>query len=115
MLKTRQIKEIFRKIEEKYGQDRSLFPTLLHLSMPEITDSHLIFRSSYPILNTEGKKEDLRVFRDCMEFLEKLKKKGEAGLELAEMKMGHKDQLKSLKKIFTLTKQRLSKNQSVEK
>ena len=115
LLKTREIREVFTKIEKNYRQKGLKFHTLLHLVMNDIEDSHLIFKSSYPILNAGSEENEKKVFKDCLSFLENRKKEQEAGLELAEMKMGHKDKMKSLKKIFTLTKQRLTKNQSVEK
>ena len=107
LLRTQGMIKIFNKIEELYRQVPSDFDKFIHLVINEVSDSHLTFKASYPILSEAGLNNQKKIFQDCVNFLKKKQKHSEASELLAEMKMGHKEDIHHLEKVFQLTKQRL--------
>ncbi len=108
LLETKDMVEIFRKIKKIYGQNPKDFDKLAHLIINEISDPRLIFKESYPIFNNAGPESRKKIFQDCVHFLQKRRQRFEAGKSVAEMKMeSKKEDMRSLEKVFQLTKQRL--------
>ena len=106
-IKTVGMANIFKKIVEHYRHKALGFDKLIHLVMNEVSDTNLIFKDSYPIFNNTGEENQKKIFQDCVSFLRKEKKYSEASELVAEIKMGHKEDIHHLEKVFQLTKQRL--------
>ena len=104
--------KIFNKIKEQYKQSPNSFDKLIHLIMNEITNPRLIFKATYPIFNSVSQTSQSKIFQDCVDFLKKRKRRNEAGVLLAELKMEPKQDIHNLEKIFQLTKQRLEQGNS---
>ena len=106
-LQTKEIIMIFKKIIERYRQAES-FKSLIHLVLNEILETHLIFKTAYPIFKESSPENHEKIFKDCVSFLKRRQKQEEAGQLLADMKISNKEDMNSLEKVFQLTKQRLS-------
>ena len=108
-LKTLAISEIFRKVEKKYRQNPDNFDKIPHLIVNQVSDSRLLFKDSYPVLaETAAADSRRKIFNDCLSFLRSRQKRSEAGEVIAGMKMsGGEEDMKSLEKVFQLTKQSL--------
>ncbi len=111
-LKTQGIIKIFNKIEEYYRQTPKNFDRFIHLVINEVSDSHLIFKSYYPILNDVGLENQEKIFRDCVNYLKNKQKHSTASELIAEIKMGHEEDMHHLEKVFQLTKQRLKQGKT---
>ena len=112
LLRTEGMLKIFNKIVEYYRQKPNHFDKLIHLVMNEVIDTHLIFKSSYPVFKEVGREDQKKIFEDSINFLRKKQKHSEASALLARMKMDRREDVHDLEKVFQLTKQRLAqKNQ----
>ena len=107
LLKTKEIFNIFKKLDEDYRQKASHFDKLLPLMMNYISDNHLLLMESYPILKKAEADYEI-IFQDCLSFLKNEKNYSQASELIAEMKMNPTKSKTDLQKIFELTKKRLS-------
>ena len=107
LLKTQGMIKIFKKIEKHYRQSSSNFDKFIHLIINEVSNIRLIFKASYPILNEASLESQKKIFQDCVNSLKKKQRHSQASELLAEMKMGNRDNIHHLEKVFQLTKQRL--------
>ena len=105
-LQTKEIVMVFNKIIEKYSQSNKA-DSLIHMVLNEISETHLIFKSAYPIFKESNLSAQQKIFKDCIEFLKRGQKRKEAGQLLANMKINNPEDINSLEKVFQLTKQRL--------
>ena len=106
-IKTSGMANLFKKIEEYYGQNPLDFDKLIHLVMNKVSDTNLIFKDSYPIFKGIDFDNQKQIFEDCLNFLKKKEKYSEANELVVEIKMGNKEDIHQLEKVFQLTKQRL--------
>ncbi|MCZ0931780.1 MAG: DNA primase [Oligoflexia bacterium] len=106
-LQTKEIIAVFNKLTHKYRQSEG-FNQLIHLVLNEILETHLIFKTTYPIFRESDAEGQKKIFKDCVEFLKRRQKKMEAGQLLADMKINNTEDINGLEKVFQLTKQRLN-------
>ena len=108
LLRTAEIKQIFTKIKEKYGQKSLFFDNIPHLVMNLVTESHKLFKDSHPALmglNQEGLE---KVFSDSLSFLKKKQISAKVNKLISEIKMGsNQEEMKQLEEIYQLSKERL--------
>ena len=111
-LQTKEITTIFNILIDRYKKSVSL-NQITHIILNEILETHLIFKSNYPIFSESDLKGEKKIFKDCIGFLNKRKKKAEANQLLASMKINNQEDIKSLEKVFQLTKQRLDSSENL--
>ena len=112
-LQTKKMAEIFNALITKYKDDPANFSNLIHFILNKTKETHLIFKSAYPIFKESSQKDQQKIFKDCVYFLKRKQNKEEASQLLANMKINNTGDMNSLEKVFQLTKQRLNSNEKI--
>lgn len=106
-LETESIAIIFKKIIEEYGQNTKKFDNILHSVMNKVSDKHLLLKETYLVLKGAGAEDLNQIFADSLAFLKKKKISAKVNQLITEIKMGGKEDIRQLEKVFQLTKEKL--------
>ena len=108
LLKSEEVRDIFKKLEVEYRQNQESFARLLPSIMNQVKEKHWLLTDFYPVLKIDNP-DKLEIFQDCLSFLRKRKTQSEANQLVAKIKMSDKEEFRNLEKVFDLTKERLNK------